>query len=80
MYLAIKDVKPINNFNLILTFENGERRRFDMKPYLDKGIFKELKDIDKFNSVRVSFDTIEWENNADLDPEVLYNDSEIIKE
>jgi len=75
MYLAVKTVKPINNYNLILTFDNGEKRQFDMKPYLNKGIFQELKDISKFNSVRVSFDTIEWDNEADLDPEILYENS-----
>jgi len=75
MYLAVKSVTPINNYNLILTFENGEKRQFDMNPYLNMGIFRELRDISKFNSVKVSFDTIEWENQADLDPEVLYQSS-----
>jgi hypothetical protein len=75
MYFAVKSVKAINNYNLILIFDNGEKRQLDMKPYLNKGIFQELKDISKFNSVRVSFDTIEWENEADLDPEVLYKNS-----
>ena len=46
-----------------------------MKPYLDMGIFKELKDISKFNTVHIRFDTIEWANEADFDPEVLYNSS-----
>ncbi len=72
MYLAIKNVQPLPNYNLILTFENGEKRQFDMNPYLDYGVFKELKDVSKFNTVRVSFDTIEWENEVDFDPEVLY--------
>jgi Protein of unknown function (DUF2442) len=75
MYLAIKSVTPINDYNLILTFENGEKRQFDMNPFLDKGIFRELRDITKFNSVRISFDTIEWDNEADLDPETLYQES-----
>ena len=75
MYLAIKNVKPIPDYNLILTFENGEIRQFDMNPLLDTGIFRELRDIAKFNTVRISFDTIEWENEADLDPEILYKNS-----
>lgn len=75
MFFGIKEVKPTANYNLILTFENGEIRQFDMKPYLEKGIFKELKDLTLFNSVRLSFDTIEWDNEADLDPEVLYKNS-----
>ncbi len=72
MYLAVKVVKPLDNFNLLLTFENGENRKLDMSPYLDKGIFKELKDISVFNTVKISFDSIEWANEADLDPEFLY--------
>lgn len=27
MYLAIKEVKPQNNYLLLLTFENGEKRQ-----------------------------------------------------
>lgn len=75
MYLAVKSVEPICNYNLILTFDNGEKRKFDMNPLLNLGIFKELRDITKFNSVRISFDTIEWDNEADLDPEILYKNS-----
>jgi hypothetical protein len=47
---------------------------------MDKGIFRELKDISVFNSVRVSFDTIEWNNEADLDPEFLYEYSVKVEE
>lgn len=46
-----------------------------MKPYLDLGIFQELKDLKLFNTVKTSFDTIEWANEADLDPELLYQKS-----
>lgn len=75
MYFAVKEVKPLSDYQLLLTFENGEKRIFDMEPYLDKGIYKELKDESKFKSVRVSFDSIEWCNQADIDPEFLYEKS-----
>ena len=71
-YHAVKKVKPLDDYKLLLTFSNGEDRLFDAKPFLDKGIFRELLDIKKFNSVRISFDTIQWKNNADIDPESLY--------
>jgi len=80
MYLVVKDVKPVKDYQLVLTFENGEKRKFDMKPYLETGIFRELKDTDQFNTVHLSFDTIEWNNEADLDPEDLYKYSEPILE
>jgi hypothetical protein len=75
MYLAIKEVNPLDNYLLLLTFENGEKRQFDMKPYLELGIFKELKDLRLFRTVKTNFDSIEWDNEADLDPEVLYQNS-----
>jgi hypothetical protein len=75
MYKAVIDVKPIKNNKLILTFENNEKRVFDVTPYLEIGIFKELKDPSMFRSVHISFDSIEWANKADLDPELLYEKS-----
>jgi hypothetical protein len=75
MYLSVKEVKAMDEYKLLLTFENGETRLFDMNPYLEKGIFRALKDISLFKSVRVNFDTVEWENETDIDPETLYEDS-----
>ena len=51
MYLGVKEVKPIDNYKLILTFENNEVKIFDMIPYLDKGIFQELKDENLFKAM-----------------------------
>ena len=75
MYLAIKDVQPLDDYRLLLKFENEEKRIFGVKPYLDIGKFKELKDKKLFKSVKVCFDSIEWANQIDLDPELLYQNS-----
>ena len=80
MYIPVKSVRPLSEYQLLLTFENGEKKIFDMKPYLDKGIYKELKDENKFKTVRISFDSIEWCNKADIDPEFLYEKSKKITE
>ncbi|OQY25466.1 MAG: hypothetical protein B6244_14985 [Candidatus Cloacimonetes bacterium 4572_55] len=74
MYLSVIDVKPLDDYVLWLTFENGEEKTFDVKPYLTLGRFQELKDVTLFRTARVCFDTIEWDNHLDLDPEVLYQD------
>lgn len=75
MYPSVKEVIPHKNYTLVLTFDNGEKRQFDVKPYLDIGIFKELLDINLFYTVKTSFDSIEWANEADFDPEILYHNS-----
>jgi hypothetical protein len=75
MYLSVKKVKPLNNYNLELTFENNEIKIFDVKPYMDTGLFTTLKDERIFKMVKISYDTIEWPNKVDLEPEVLYEKS-----
>jgi len=75
MYIGVKAIKPLQDYRLLISFENGEQRVFDVKPYLDDGVFRELCNEAIFNAVRVSFDTAEWPNGADLCPEVLYSAS-----
>jgi hypothetical protein len=41
----VKDVKPNPDHTIRLVFTNGEVRCFDVKPYLDKGIFRQLNDL-----------------------------------
>jgi len=75
MYFSVKKVKPLTNYKLELTFENKEIKIFDVKPYLETGLFKTLKNENIFKMVKVSYDSIEWPNRIDLDPEVLYENS-----
>jgi len=44
-----------------------------MKLYLDRGVFRELKDIEMFKTARVCFSSVAWANDADFDPEALYD-------
>lgn len=75
MWLSVKHVQATDNYELILTFENSEKRRLDISQFFNIGRFAELKDINEFKKVHVAFDTIEWENGLDLDPEFLYEKS-----
>ena len=77
MYLSVVEVKPLENYYLWLRFENNEEKIFDIKPYLEIGKFQELKNKDLFNTVKISFDSIEWSNHLDLDPKLLYKEGVI---
>ncbi len=68
-------VKPNPDYTLTLTFTNGEVKVFDVKPYLEKGIFRELKDLQQFNSVQPFLGSIQWVNGQDFCPDTLYLDS-----
>lgn len=80
MYVGAKMVRPLSDFRLLITFENGENRLFDVSPYLDRGVFRELRDPSIFKTAAVVFDTVEWANGADLCPEVLYEESAPVTE
>jgi hypothetical protein len=71
----VRDVKPVANFQLELTFSNGEIRVFDMKPYLSTGLFVQLKNETIFASVVSTMGSIQWKNGLDLCPDTLYEDS-----
>jgi len=65
-------VKPNSDFTITLTFANDEVRVFDVKPYLNRGIFRELKAPRTFNAVRSFLGSIQWPNGQDFCPDTLY--------
>jgi hypothetical protein len=75
MYVSVVRVRPLDDYKLELVFENNEKKIFDVTPYLNRGVFQKLRDKNYFNKVKVSFDTVEWPDEIDLEPEVLYEDS-----
>jgi len=78
MYPAVREVTPNEDFSLNVVLENGEKRMLDMKPYLNFGVFKKIRDYESFKRARVAFDTIEWDEGVDLDPEFVYGKSKPI--
>ena len=71
----VKEVKPNPDHTITLVFTNGEVRNFDVKPYLDEGIFQELRELSVFNSVRPFLGSVQWKNGQDFCPDTLYVDS-----
>lgn len=71
----VKEATPGENYTVQLIFDNGEEGVFDVKPYLDKGVFKELKNLNFFNSVKPFMGTIQWKNGQDFCPDTLYIES-----
>ncbi len=68
----VKDVRPEKNYRLVITFTNREVRLFDVTPYLSRGVFRELRDPELFNSVQPFLGSIQWRNGQDLCPDTLY--------
>lgn len=75
MIPIIEEVEILEDYKLLLTYENGEKRIYDMKPNFKYEIFKKLKDYELFKKVHSVGETIEWETGEDISPDSLYYDS-----
>ena len=68
-------VSANDDYCLLLEFSNGEKKTFDVSPYIGRGVFSDLSDLEMFKKVRVFLGTVQWSNGADLCPDTLYLDS-----
>lgn len=68
----VTKVEVLVNYHLQLTFNDEEVRTIDIKPYLEKGVFKRLKDTSLFNQAYIAWDTVCWPGELDISPETLY--------
>lgn len=68
----VRAVRALDDYELEIDFDNGEVRRFDVKPYLGRGVFVRLRDTDAFCDVRAVAGSIEWGNGLDLSYDTVY--------
>lgn len=76
--ILVESVETTPDFSLALTFIGGERRTFDMRPYLDYPVFKCLRNLALFSLARVDYGTVVWPGDIDIAPETLYKNSDPI--
>ena len=74
----IVDVSTRDDYELLLVFDNGEKRIFDVKPYLGRKPHSELKDLELFKQAKVSGFKIEWRPRLDIDTYAMYEESKAL--
>jgi hypothetical protein len=73
MIPTIDRVEAKENYQLEVRFRRpSETKVVDVTPYLNKGVFKELRDEKYFRRVRIIFGGVEWPHKQDLSAETLY--------
>ncbi|MEM6326070.1 MAG: DUF2442 domain-containing protein [Bacteroidota bacterium] len=67
-------VEPLSGFALRVTFATGEVRRVECRPFLDKGVFRLLKEVGEFERARPvnGGGGIGWPSGADLSRDTVY--------
>lgn len=65
-------VIPQENYILDVTFDNGERKFFDVKPYIKGSWYGQLSDCNYFKAVQTDGFTVVWPEGQDICPDDLY--------
>ncbi len=68
-------VKALDNFELLVTFQNGERKIFDVKPLLSLPLYRPLQNNGLFMQARADGMCVYWNEDIDLCPDMVYSDS-----
>ena len=69
--LKVKKVNANNDYTLFVELSDGRTGVFDVKPYIDKGVFRQLKDKNYFKQVKPFFCGITWPNEQDLSADTI---------
>jgi hypothetical protein len=89
MLHTVVQVKPTREFKVYLYCDDGKIKLFDMSLFLDKGVFKQISEIDAFIQKCAALNhTLAWEiggnfdeyNCIDIDPETIYSTGVDVKD
>jgi len=89
MLRTVIQVRPTPDFKVYVYFDDGKIKLYDMSPYLNKGVFNQISNIDAFiEKCTVINQTLAWDVGGhfdeyrclDIDPEVIYSDGLDVKD
>ena len=71
----VEEVEPTDNFELLLTFNTGEKKKFDAKTLFQYPMYAPLKNIGFFKLVKADNMCVYWNDEIDICPDALYAQS-----
>lgn len=84
MFYKVKEVQPLTPYSLLVSFDTGVKKRYNVAPLFDKwDIFKTLADVKGlFEQVKVDAGGygISWNDDIDLSCNELWDNGETIIE
>ena len=74
--ISVREVKPLDDMMMIVTFSSGEKRLYDAQPLLAYPAFQPLKDEKIFKNAKVEYGAVTWnDGEIDIAPETMYENS-----
>ncbi len=62
----IVEVEPLEDYSIIVQFDDGVVKTIDIKPYISGGISTDLNDINFFKKVYLDNGSVTWPNGYDF--------------
>lgn len=82
-FRKIRKLIPLKNYLILALFDDGEWRKYDLKPLMEKyPQFRKLEDESLHLSAKIDLDGfgIAWNEELDLSAQSIYLDGEKVKE
>ncbi len=78
LYPKIQSAKAINSHVLLIEFNNGEKKRYDILPLLKKEMFLPLQNPDFFKNVQIENGgyAVFWNDEIDISEYELWRNGE----
>ena len=70
--LHVVSVEVLQDYKVLLGFDNNEKKIFDYAPHINDGVFRKLKNPVYFARASVQGGTVAWDGDLDFAPEYLY--------
>ena len=77
--IKVTQCEPMPGYKLKVTCSDGATGIFDMSRYVDRGMFKPLKDPQTFDRVRLAFGVPSWPGDIDIAAERVRSDMQILE-
>lgn len=73
---VVKEVRPQEDYTLLLTFAYGVKKVYNARPLLEKNVYHKLNNLAFFLCAKADCGTVVWNDDLDIAPEHLYECSE----
>ena len=66
-------VQAVCAYQILIEFDNGEKKQFDVEPYIKGDWYGQLRSFEYFKRVSTDGFTVVWPDGQDICPDELYD-------
>ncbi len=71
MHWDVTKVEPLPDYHIYVEMLHERKGTSDPKPYLDHGVFRELREVAYLNQVSTLLGAVTWPHGQDIAPDTI---------